>query len=188
MSNSLQPHGLQHARLCPSPFRRVYSISFHWVGDAIHLFHPLSSPSPPALNLSQHQGLFQWVSSSSQLFISGGILGQGKHILSNLLNIAYILAQERNHPTYKRMPPGRVIFFFFPKDGKILSFLQTPTYIIDFQSSAPQSMEDKILAMNVFRTDVVSCLLWISLSKVWFWIVMLLEESCQSASAAIYNT
>ena len=29
------------------------------VGDAIHPYHPLSSPSPPALNLSQHQGLFQ---------------------------------------------------------------------------------------------------------------------------------
>ena len=36
----------------------------HWVGDAIQLSHPLSSPSPPALNLYQHQGLFQWVSSS----------------------------------------------------------------------------------------------------------------------------
>ena len=35
----------------------------HWVGDAIQLSHPLSSPSPPTLNLSQHQGLFQWVSS-----------------------------------------------------------------------------------------------------------------------------
>ena len=34
----------------------------HWVGDAIQPSHPLSSPSPPALNLSQHQGLFQWVS------------------------------------------------------------------------------------------------------------------------------
>ena len=34
----------------------------HWVGDAIQPFHPLSSPSPPALNLSQHQGLFKWVS------------------------------------------------------------------------------------------------------------------------------
>ena len=32
-----------------------------WVGDAIQPSHPLSSPSPPALNLSQHQGLFQWV-------------------------------------------------------------------------------------------------------------------------------
>ena len=36
----------------------------HWVGDAIQPSYPLSFPSPPALNLSQHQGLFQWVSSS----------------------------------------------------------------------------------------------------------------------------
>ena len=35
----------------------------HWVGDAIQPSHPLSSPSPPTFNLSQHQGLFQWVSS-----------------------------------------------------------------------------------------------------------------------------
>ena len=34
-----------------------------WVGDAIQLSHPLSSPSPPALNLSKHQGLFKWISS-----------------------------------------------------------------------------------------------------------------------------
>ena len=34
----------------------------HWVSDAIQPFHPLSFPSPPAFNLSQHQGLFQWVS------------------------------------------------------------------------------------------------------------------------------
>ena len=39
----------------------------HWVGDAIQPSHPLSSPSPPALNLSQHQGLFKWVSSSYQV-------------------------------------------------------------------------------------------------------------------------
>ena len=36
----------------------------HWVSDAIQPSHPLSSPSPPAPNPSQHQGLFQWVSSS----------------------------------------------------------------------------------------------------------------------------
>ena len=35
----------------------------HWVGDAIQPSHPLSSPSPPTFNLSQHQGLFKWVSS-----------------------------------------------------------------------------------------------------------------------------
>ena len=41
----------------------------HWVGDAIQPSLPLSSPSPPAPNLFQHQGLFKWV---SQLFTSGG--------------------------------------------------------------------------------------------------------------------
>ena len=39
----------------------------HWVGDAIQPSHPLSSPSPPAFNLSKNQGLFQWLSSSHQL-------------------------------------------------------------------------------------------------------------------------
>ena len=39
----------------------------HRVSDAIQPSHPLLSPSPPALNLSQHQGLFQWVSSSHQV-------------------------------------------------------------------------------------------------------------------------
>ena len=39
----------------------------HWVGDAIKPSHPLSSPSPPALNLSQQQGLFKWIGSSRQV-------------------------------------------------------------------------------------------------------------------------
>ena len=39
----------------------------HWVSDAIQPSHPLSSPSPPSCNLSQHQGLFKWVSSLHQV-------------------------------------------------------------------------------------------------------------------------
>ena len=39
----------------------------HWVSDAIQPSHPLSSPFPPALNPSQHQGVFQWVSSLHQM-------------------------------------------------------------------------------------------------------------------------
>ena len=39
----------------------------HWVSDAIQPSHPLLSPSPPTFNLSQHQGLFQWVSSSQRV-------------------------------------------------------------------------------------------------------------------------
>ena len=68
MSNSLRPHGPQHARL-PVHHQLLEStqIHVHWVGNAIQPSHPLSSPSPPAFNLSQHQGLFQWVSSSHQV-------------------------------------------------------------------------------------------------------------------------
>ena len=40
----------------------------HWISDAIQPSHPLS-PSHPTFNLSQHQGLFKWVSSSYQFFI-----------------------------------------------------------------------------------------------------------------------
>ena len=68
MSDSLRPQGLQHARpLCPSPAPGVYSDSCHWVGDAIQPSHPLGSPSPPAFSLSQHQGLFKWISSLHQV-------------------------------------------------------------------------------------------------------------------------
>ena len=42
-------------------------IHVHWVSDAIHPSHPVSSPSPPIFILSQHQGLFKWVSSSHQV-------------------------------------------------------------------------------------------------------------------------
>ena len=53
LSDSLQPHRLQHARLpCPSPTPQIH---VHRVGDATPPSHPLLSSSPPAFNLSQHQ-------------------------------------------------------------------------------------------------------------------------------------
>ena len=57
----------------------------HWVGDAIQPSHPLSFPSPPAPNPSQHQGLFQWVNSSHEVAKGQrtGVLLSTK--LSNLL-------------------------------------------------------------------------------------------------------
>ena len=59
VSDSLRPRELQHTRPpCPSP-----TPGFHpnlcVISDAIGPSHPLSSPSPPAPNPSQHQGLFQ---------------------------------------------------------------------------------------------------------------------------------
>ena len=67
MSNSLDPTD------CSTPGLPVHhqlpeltQTHVHWVGYAIQPSHLLLSPSPPAFNLSQHQGLFKWVSSSHQ--------------------------------------------------------------------------------------------------------------------------
>ena len=45
-------------------FPELAQTHIHRVGDAIQTSHPLTSPSPPAFNLFQHQGLFRWLSSS----------------------------------------------------------------------------------------------------------------------------
>ena len=78
-----QIQSVQLLKLCPTLFdpmdcrmpaflvhyqlQELAQIHVHQVGDAIQLSHPLSSPSPPAFNLAQHQGLFQSVSSPHQL-------------------------------------------------------------------------------------------------------------------------
>ena len=53
MSESLQSHGLQHAKL--PEFAQIH---VHWVSDAIQSSHPLPPSSPFAFNLSQHQSWF----------------------------------------------------------------------------------------------------------------------------------
>ena len=70
---------LSHVRLfdpmnCSTPglpvhhqFPEFIQTHVHWVGDVIQPSHPLLSPSPPAFNHPQHQGLFQWVSYSHQV-------------------------------------------------------------------------------------------------------------------------
>ena len=59
MSDSLRPHASQHARLpCPSPTSGIHSNSRPSSRWCHQPSHPLLSPSPPAPNPSQHQGLF----------------------------------------------------------------------------------------------------------------------------------
>ena len=65
VSNSLRPHGLQHAK--SHQLLQFNQTHGHWVCDATQPSHPLSSSSPPGFSLSQHQGLFNWVSSSHQV-------------------------------------------------------------------------------------------------------------------------
>ena len=65
---------LSHVRLFATPWIAAHQVSLsitqthvHRVSDAIQPSHPLSSPSPPAPNPSQHQSLFQWISSSHEV-------------------------------------------------------------------------------------------------------------------------
>ena len=68
VSDSLWPHETQHARPpCASPTPGVHPNPCPLNRWCHPTSHPLSSPSPPALNLSQHQGLFKWVSYSNQV-------------------------------------------------------------------------------------------------------------------------
>ena len=87
----MRPYEPQHARsLCPSQAPGVYQTHVHRVGDAIQPSHPLSSPYPPALNLSQHQGLFQWVSSLHQ--------------------VAKVLEFQFQHQSFQWTHPGLISF------------------------------------------------------------------------------
>ena len=61
----------------------------HWVGDAIQLSHPLLPPSPPALNLSQYQRLFQWVSSLHQVAKVLELQHQSFDEYSGLISISF---------------------------------------------------------------------------------------------------
>ena len=94
MSDSLRPHELQHARPPWVQLPESTQTQFHWVGDAIQPSHPLSSPSPPALNPSQHQSfpmsqLFAWsgrstgVSALASLLDLLGVQGTLKSLLQH---------------------------------------------------------------------------------------------------------
>ena len=73
-SHSVSRVTLCNLKDCSTPGFPVYhqlpeftETHVHWVSDAIQPSHPVSSPSPLTFNLSQHQGLFKWVSSSHQM-------------------------------------------------------------------------------------------------------------------------
>ena len=66
------PWTAAHQASLSFPISELAQTHIHWVSNVIQPSHPLSSPSPPACNLSQHQGLFQWVGSSHQVCQSIG--------------------------------------------------------------------------------------------------------------------
>ena len=99
----------------------------HWVGNAIQPSYPLSSPSPPAFNLSQHQHLFQWVSSSLQ--VAKVLELQLQHLSFQWIFRAYFLydwlvwspCSPRDSQESSPTPQFKSI------NSTVLSFLYSPT-------------------------------------------------------------
>ena len=129
MSNSLQPHESQHSRPpCPSPTQlpEFPQTHVHWVGDAIQPSHPLFSPSS-AFNLSQHQGLFQWVTSSHQVAkywsfnFSISSSNEYSGLISLRMNWMDLLAVQE---TLQESSPTQQ---FKSINSSVLSFLYSPT-------------------------------------------------------------
>ena len=132
----------------------------HRVSDAIQPSHPLSSPSPPALNLSQHQGLFKWLSSSNQVAkywsLSFNISPSNEHpgLISFRMDWLDLLAVQR---TLKSL--------LQPHSSKA-PILQCSTFFI-IQLSHPYMTTGKIIALTRWTfVDKVMSLLFNMLSRL----------------------
>ena len=84
MSDSLYPHESQPGLPVHHQHSESTQTHVHRVGDAIQPSHPLSFPSPPAPNPSQHQGLFQWVNLS--------------HEVAKVLEFSFSISPSNEHP------------------------------------------------------------------------------------------
>ena len=105
--------------------RELTQTHFHRVGDAIQPSHPLLSPSPPGFNLSQHQGLFKWVSSSHQCPKYGSFSfsinpsSEYSGLTSFRMNWLDLLAVQRTlksplQPQFKSISPSVFAFVYSP--------------------------------------------------------------------------
>ena len=121
----------------------------HWVGDAILPSRPLSTPSLPTLNLSQHQGLFQWVSA-----------------LCQVANVLELQLQHRPSSDYSGLISFRIAWFdCFTVQGNLKSLLQHHSSKASIVScSAFFMVHHSHWYMTIGRTTALS--IWTFVGKV----------------------
>ena len=143
----------------------------HWVSDAIQSSHLLLSPSPPDFNLSQHQGLFQWVSSLSFSFsISpsseySGLISFRMDWL-DLLAVQGTLKSLLQHQSSKASILWRSAFFLvqlshpYMTTGKTLAFQYRILYMSWVTFLLPLSRF--LLCLLTCSSLTIICLMWVS--------------------------
>ena len=140
---TLWPHWLQHASHDSLSIPELAQTHVHRVGGAIQPSHPLASPSPPAPNPSQHQGLFQWVNSS--------------HDVAKYWSFSFSISPTKEHPG---LISFRIYWFdLLVVQGTVKSLLQhhsskasIPQHPAFFmvQLSHPYMTPEKAIALAVF--------------------------------------
>ena len=135
----------------------------HRVSDAIQQSHPLSSPSPPAFNLSQHQGLFQWVlksllqcpsSKAWILWCSSFFIVQLSHpyMMTTRKNIAltrWTFVGKVMSLIFNMM--SRLVIAFLPRSKCLLiSWLQSPSAVI-LESKKIKSVTVSIVSSSTYH-------------------------------------
>ena len=137
----------------------------HPVSDVIQSSHPLSSPSPPAFNLSQHQGLFQ-----SQFFASGGQICLLHQVVNMLITILLIFSLYLSffHATYfflQKIIKSYVFCHIFSLPRKILWLSN-----VSYSAIAPQFH-------GWLLCDISACRVWLDMALLWHPPV-LMEDLC----------
>jgi len=141
-----------------SEFAQVH---VHWISDAIQIFHPLSLFSPSAFNLSQHQGLFQWVSCSQQVASIGTPSIEA-------LTSASVLPMN-----IQGWFPLRLIVWppCYPRDSRVFS---STTAFFMVQLSHPYVTTGQSIALTIWSLSATWCLCfgnraWKQWQTLFFW-------------------
>ena len=128
VSSSLRPHELQHARPpCPSPTPGLHSNSGPSSRWCIQPSHPLSSPSPPAPNPSQHQSPFQWVNSWHE--------------------VAKVLEFQLQHHSFQRTP----------RTGHDVAFANSTRAALTLSGNSQEGAKEKKLPWGMWGTTSKVC-------------------------------
>ena len=160
LSDCLQPQGLQHA--VSYHVLEFAQVCVHCIGDAIQPSHPLWPSSPSAFNLSQHQGLFQWVSCLHQ--------------------VAKVILESKKRESVTASPFSPSIWHeAIGSDAMIFVFL-----ILSFQLAF--SLSSIALIKRPFSSSSLSAIRVISSAylRLLIFLPVILSPACSSSSPAFY--
>ena len=132
---------------------KLVQIHVHWVSDGIQPSRPPSSPSPLAFNLSQHQGLFQWVNSLSSVNTQRYYI-----IIDCIPHTVHFKAMSHLFCNWK----------FLPQSPTPVSHLPWPFLLCFFSISMTLFLFSYVCPFVLFKIPYITEIIWYLSFSVWF--------------------